>query len=245
MRAQRTLVSFGLVAAVAFAGTQLASAGDYKGKPGKYKELADVDKVEVVRVFKLADFAQLNVEPVDTSKTELPDKDDNNYETVKQILEDSTSLLTSSLRRNLGERVKVATGSAAASAAPVAAPAAAAPATGTTADPAAAPAAEPAAAAAETQSPAPSPKVLLLRARVVEMKPGSAAARFVVGFGAGRANTELTGEFVDAQTNEVLLKFETGRAGAGGGLKGMDTESLLSGSVREIGKDLAELLKLL
>jgi hypothetical protein len=28
-------------------------------------------------------------------------------------------------------------------------------------------------------------------------------------------------------------------------LKGMDTESLLSGSVREIGKDLAELLKLL
>ncbi len=238
MRAQRTLVSFGLVAAVAFAGTQLASAGDYKGKPGKYKELADVDKVEVVRVFQLADYAQLNVEPVDTSKTELPDKDDNNYETVKQILEDSTSLLTSSLRRNLAERVKVTTGSAPASAVSVAAPAAAAPAAGTTADPAAA-------APPEAQNPAPSPKLLLLRARVVQMNPGSAAARFVVGFGAGKANTELAGEFVDAQTNEVLLKFETGRAGAGGGLKGMDSESLLSGSVREIGKDLAELLKLL
>jgi hypothetical protein len=80
--------------------------------------------------------------------------------------------------------------------------------------------------------------VLLLRGRVLEMDPGSRAARYWAGFGAGAARTKLEGELVDAASGRVLLRFTQERR-SGVGLGGGSYVNLLNRNLRAIGEDLA------
>jgi len=91
---------------------------------------------------------------------------------------------------------------------------------------------------------APSEKgVLVLRGKVLEMDPGSRAARYWGGFGAGAARTKLQCELVDAASGQVLLRFTQERR-SGVGVGGGGYVDLLQRNLRTIGRDLAEALPL-
>ncbi len=86
------------------------------------------------------------------------------------------------------------------------------------------------------------PGSLVVRGKVVTMDPGSQAARYWGGFGAGAARTEIAGEVVDAGTGKVLLRFRQERR-SGFGMLGGDYEKLMQRNLRTIGEDLAGVLK--
>ena len=50
-------------------------------------------------------------------------------------------------------------------------------------------------------------KTLVIRARLTKVDPGSQAARFWVGFGAGAVKIAMIGEIVDGASGKVLLRF--------------------------------------
>jgi Domain of unknown function (DUF4410) len=83
--------------------------------------------------------------------------------------------------------------------------------------------------------------VLLIRGEVLELNPGSRAARYWVGFGAGKSRAEIKGEIVNAETGAPLLKFSHARAssmGEGGG----DYTTFLDDDIREVGEDIGKML---
>jgi hypothetical protein len=88
----------------------------------------------------------------------------------------------------------------------------------------------------------PEEGALVVRGKVTTMDPGSQAARYWGGFGAGAARTEIDGEVVDARTGKVLLRFLQERR-SGVGLLGGDYEKLMERNLRTIGEDLAGVLK--
>lgn len=81
-------------------------------------------------------------------------------------------------------------------------------------------------------------KAILLRARVESMDPGSRAARYWAGFGAGAARTRLAGEAVDAATGKVLFRFKQERR-SGVGVGGGSYVELLNRNLVTIGEDVA------
>src|SRR5213595_855565 len=50
-------------------------------------------------------------------------------------------------------------------------------------------------------------KTLVIRARLIKVDPGSQAARFWVGFGAGAVKIAMIGEIIDAASGKVLVRF--------------------------------------
>jgi hypothetical protein len=74
------------------------------------------------------------------------------------------------------------------------------------------------------------------------MDPGSQAARYWGGFGAGAARTEVEGEVVDARTGKALLRFRQERR-SGVGMFGGDYVKLMQRNLRTIGEDLAGVLR--
>lgn len=82
---------------------------------------------------------------------------------------------------------------------------------------------------------------LIVRAKVLNMDPGSRAARYWAGFGAGAARAELSGEVVDAATGKVLLRFQQERR-SGVGVAGGDYVNLMNRNLRAIGEDVALIL---
>ena len=72
--------------------------------------------------------------------------------------------------------------------------------------------------------------------------PGSQAARYWGGFGAGAAKVGITGEIIDGRTNKVLVRFTQERR-SGFGLFGGGYRELLARSMRQIGGDVAGLIK--
>jgi len=86
-------------------------------------------------------------------------------------------------------------------------------------------------------------KTLLLRGKVADIHPGSRAARYWGGFGAGAAWVKINGEIVDAKTASVLLRFEQQRVGSMGAFGG-SYDGLLTDCVVEIGRDIGRLLTL-
>lgn len=84
-------------------------------------------------------------------------------------------------------------------------------------------------------------KAIVLRARVESMDPGSQAARYWAGFGAGAARTRLAGEAVDAETGKVLFRFKQERR-SGVGSFGGDYVELLNRNLAAIGEDMALIL---
>jgi len=85
------------------------------------------------------------------------------------------------------------------------------------------------------------PKTLLIRARVLTMDPGSRAARYWGGFGAGAARAKVSGELVDADSGAVLVRFTQERR-SGFGIGGGGYVELMSRNLRTIGKDVAAFL---
>jgi len=84
-------------------------------------------------------------------------------------------------------------------------------------------------------------KVLLVRAKVESMDPGSRAARYWASFGAGAARTRLAGEVVDAESGKVLLRFTQERR-SGFGVAGGDYVELMNRNLVTIGEDVALIL---
>jgi len=82
---------------------------------------------------------------------------------------------------------------------------------------------------------------LVISGRVEEMDPGSRAARYWGGFGAGSARTRLWIEFTDASSGETLLKMRQERR-SGVGVAGGDYVKLMQRNLRAIGKDAALVL---
>ncbi|MCU1350637.1 MAG: hypothetical protein JWO56_3667 [Acidobacteria bacterium] len=83
---------------------------------------------------------------------------------------------------------------------------------------------------------------LVVRGKVLEMDPGSKAARYWGGFGAGAARTKIEGEIVDGQSGTVLARFTQERR-SGIGVMGGDYQELMQRNLNAIGEDVAGILK--
>ena len=79
-------------------------------------------------------------------------------------------------------------------------------------------------------------RVLLLRTKVVDIHPGSQAARYWGGFGAGAAWVKISGEVMYAGSSAVLLRFEQQRIGSMGAFGGAYVP-LLTDCIGGIGYD--------
>ncbi|MEA2569679.1 MAG: hypothetical protein QOI24_1680 [Acidobacteriota bacterium] len=96
----------------------------------------------------------------------------------------------------------------------------------------------------EQHSKAPkASRTLIVRGTVEEIDPGSRAARYWGGFGAGGAQTRISGEIVDASTGAVLVKFEQSRR-SGGVTKfgGGNDKQVMRDSIHALGEDIAHML---
>lgn len=178
--------------------------------PGKYKDWnGEVDELEIFTSFKLADFDRIIVEPLDTSATPLPEKDDNTYAPVRNVLAVVSRPFAAGLEGGIAEKPEK-------------------------------PEIVLAQRRAEPGEKA-EPGTLVVRGKVTTMDPGSRAARYWAGFGAGAARTEIAGEVVDAATGKVLLRFLQERR-SGVGSAGGDYTELMERNLVTIGNDLGAVL---
>jgi hypothetical protein len=81
-----------------------------------------------------------------------------------------------------------------------------------------------------------------VRARITKSDPGSQAARYWGGFGAGAAKVGISGEIVDGASGKVLVRFTQERR-SGFGLLGGGYRELLDRTMRQIGGDVAGLVR--
>jgi hypothetical protein len=84
-------------------------------------------------------------------------------------------------------------------------------------------------------------QTLVVLVRLTKADPGSQAARYWGGFGAGAVKIEMTGEFVDAASRRVLVRFKQERR-SGFGIFGGAYGELFARTARQIGGDVADLL---
>lgn len=84
-------------------------------------------------------------------------------------------------------------------------------------------------------------KALIIRVKVVKLDPGSQAARYWVGFGAGAVKIQVNGDVVDAASHKTLVRFDQERRSAVGAFGGGYSE-LFARTARQIGGDIAGLL---
>lgn len=84
-------------------------------------------------------------------------------------------------------------------------------------------------------------KTLVIRARLTKVDPGSQAARYVVGFGAGTVKVAIAGEIIDGASGKVLVRFVQERR-SGFGLFGGGYAALFGRTARQLGGDVAELI---
>ncbi|MCM2316831.1 MAG: DUF4410 domain-containing protein [Thermoanaerobaculia bacterium] len=201
-RIDRFTISLCLVVLVAFAPSALA--GRKKGastEPGTYKDWKDeIDLLEIVEVFKLADYSKVAVQDFDTSETPLPEADDNTFEPVKKVLSNVEGPLAKGIEDELDRDTPEV-----------------------------------------VASDAKGEGVLIVTGNVEAMNPGSKAARYWGGFGAGAAGTRLMIEVKDGASGSVLLRITQERRSGVGALGG-DYEDLLNRNLRAIGADVALVL---
>lgn len=82
---------------------------------------------------------------------------------------------------------------------------------------------------------------LIIRARLIKVDPGSQAARYWGGFGAGAVKIAITGEIVDGRTEKALVRFTQERR-SGFGMFGGGYGALFTRTARQIGGDIATLI---
>src|SRR5258705_12649570 len=77
--------------------------------PGTYKEWGqDIDQIEIVKSFKIADYDHIVLRTFDTAASPLPDKNDKSYNSIKSVLDGYTLTLIESLRPELKAKADVA-----------------------------------------------------------------------------------------------------------------------------------------
>ena len=86
----------------------------------------------------------------------------------------------------------------------------------------------------------PTGNTLLLKVKVAEFNPGSVAARFWVGFGAGSGWVRMSGELVDATTQKTVMTFDQRRISS----MRLDYKGMFSACTKEIGEDFARVIKM-
>ncbi|HKP05275.1 MAG TPA: DUF4410 domain-containing protein [Chthoniobacterales bacterium] len=84
-------------------------------------------------------------------------------------------------------------------------------------------------------------KTLVIRARLTKVDPGSQAARYFVGFGAGAVKIAIAGEIVDRASGKVLMRFAQERR-SGFGAFGGGYSTLFERTARQLGGDVGELI---
>lgn len=84
-------------------------------------------------------------------------------------------------------------------------------------------------------------KTLVVRARLSKVDPGSQAARYFVGFGAGAVKIAIAGEIIDRSSGKVLVRFAQERRSAFGAFGGGYGE-LFQRTARQLGGDIGELI---
>jgi hypothetical protein len=84
-------------------------------------------------------------------------------------------------------------------------------------------------------------KTLVVRARLTRVDPGSQAARYFVGFGAGAVKIAILGEIVDGSTGKVLVRFAQERRSALGAFGG-GYGQLFERTARQLGGDIGGLI---
>lgn len=196
---RRVFVSILMVVAMAvpmFARGKKVSSTE----PGSYKEWGpDIDEIQIIKKFRMADYKNIVVEPVKTADVKMPEKSDNSYKPVTNVLASATETLVSGLKLETDRSVSIA-------------------------------------------EKAGASDTLIIRAKVVEINPGSRAARYFAGFGAGAAAAKIEGEVVDAKTRDVLARFTQERR-SGTGAAGGSYENLLNRDIKTIGEDIGRMLK--
>lgn len=83
---------------------------------------------------------------------------------------------------------------------------------------------------------------LVIKARIVKSDPGSQAARYFGGFGAGAVKVAIAGEIIDGASGKTLLRFTQERR-SGFGAFGGGYRDLLHRTVKQIGGDVAGLIR--
>ncbi len=77
-------------------------------EPGRYKAWGeDIDQIEILKKFKIADYDRIIFQPFDTSSTPLPDKNDRSYDTIKSVLDSYTYTLVEAFRPELKAKAEV------------------------------------------------------------------------------------------------------------------------------------------
>ena len=77
-------------------------------EPGAYNAWGqDIDHIEILKTFKIADYDRTVVQPFDTAATPLPDKSDKSYDTIKSVLDTYTSTLIEAMKPELKAKADV------------------------------------------------------------------------------------------------------------------------------------------
>ncbi len=84
-------------------------------------------------------------------------------------------------------------------------------------------------------------RTLVIRGRLLKVDPGSQAARYWVGFGAGAVKIQITGELVDGSSGATLVRFVQERH-SGFGVFGGGYNDLFQRTARQLGGDVAGLI---
>ena len=84
-------------------------------------------------------------------------------------------------------------------------------------------------------------KTLVVRARLTKVDPGSQAARYFVGFGAGAVKIAIVGEIIDGASGKVLVRFAQERR-SGFGAFGGNYSELFMRTARQLGGDIGGLI---
>jgi predicted DNA-binding protein (UPF0251 family) len=82
---------------------------------------------------------------------------------------------------------------------------------------------------------------LIIRARLTKVDPGSQAARYFAGFGAGAVKIAIAGEIVDGASQQTLVRFVQERR-SGFGAFGGGYRQLFERTARQLGGDVAGLI---
>ncbi len=84
-------------------------------------------------------------------------------------------------------------------------------------------------------------QTLVIRTRLIKLDPGSQAARYWAGFGAGAVKVAMVGEIVDGSSQRTLVRFKQERR-SGFGAFGGGYAALFIRTARQIGGDIASLV---
>ncbi len=91
----------------------------------------------------------------------------------------------------------------------------------------------------ETDAAVP-PEAIVIEGKFLKIDPGSRAARYFVGFGAGKSTVSVEGAVKDG-SGRTLAEFSQRRFGSMG-MAGGDSLEKLTSDTKSIGKDIAEFL---